>query len=181
MKQKGFSLPEMLVALAISSILIVGATRMLPVLQRNNLRMLTDMALQEEMQLMMFTLEKAVRRAGYCKGECVGEGLRISGTTQPCLLVRWDENSNGIWEGVDSAESDLHGYRLRNGSLESQRGVDNCDSGGWEKLNDPDTYSVDELGLVRNDKQIRITLGAYPRAFPARRITLERWIWAENL
>lgn len=181
MKQKGFSLPEMLVALAISAILLVGTTRMLPVLQRNNLHMLSALQLQEEMQLMMFTLEKAVRRAGYCKGTCTGNALNISGTTQPCLLVRWDENSNGIWEGVESADSDLHGYRLRSGSLETQRGVDRCDSGGWEKLNDPDTHIVDELHLQTQGNQIRIMLGAYSLLFPERRQTMERWITAENL
>ena len=64
MKQTGFSLAEMLVALAISSVLLLSAARLLPVLQSNNLQTLMRFQLQEELQLMMFTLEKSVLRAG---------------------------------------------------------------------------------------------------------------------
>ncbi|WP_338577409.1 prepilin-type N-terminal cleavage/methylation domain-containing protein [Erwinia sp. E_sp_W01_1] len=68
MRQAGFSLPEMLIALAIGSVLLLGAARMLPLLQYNNLQTLMRFQLQEELQLIATTLEKAVRRAGYCKG-----------------------------------------------------------------------------------------------------------------
>lgn len=181
MKQGGFSLMEMLIALAVSSVLLVGAARVLPALQRHNLQTLMRFQLHEEIQLMMATLQKAVIRAGYCKGECAGgAGLRIAESGR-CFLVRWDENSNGRWEGTGSAESDFYGYRFRQGSLETQRGVDSCEGSGWEKLNDPATVILSDFQIVQNAKQIRLTLTAFARAFPQQPITLERWITAGNL
>lgn len=180
MRQAGFSLPEMLIALAIGSVLLLGAARMLPLLQYNNLQTLMRFQLQEELQLIATTLEKAVRRAGYCKGECAGKALSI-GESGHCLLVRWDGNSNGRWEGGENAESDLYGYRLREGSLEIQRGVDSCSGGGWEKVSDPATVLVEDFLVTRNEKQIRLRIAASAKAFPQQKIALERWITAGNL
>ena len=180
LKQTGFSLPEMLVAMAISSVLLLGAAKMLPQLQYNNLQTLMRFQLQEELQLITVTLEKAVRRAGYCKGKCAGKALS-TGESGRCLLVRWDGNSNGKWEGVESTESDLYGYRLREGSLEMQRGVDRCSGGGWEKVSDPATVTIEDFLVTTNEKQIRLAITASAKAFPQQKITVERWITAGNL
>lgn len=180
MKQSGFSLAEMLVALAISSVLLLSAARLLPALQRNNLQILMRVQLQEELQLMMFSLEKSVLRAGYCRGACSGPGLTI-GAGGRCLLVRWDENSNGKWEGVESSDSDFYGYRWRDGSLETQRGVDRCDGGGWERLNDPRTVTIEAFRVTKVDRQIRLVITAFAKAFPSVRLTAERWFTAANL
>lgn len=178
MTRAGFTLPEMLVALAISGVLMLGAARFLPLLQSNNLRILLTFQLQEELQLMMGTLEKSVRRAGYCHGACQGQGLKIA---EECLLVRWDENSNGKWEGPGSENSDYYGYRLRDGNLEGQRGVENCDGGGWEKMNDPASLRIDDFRILKQDRQVRLRLSGYARRFPQLPVTLERWVTAENL
>lgn len=180
MKQAGFSLAETLVALAISSLLLLSAAKLLPALQLNNLHTLMRFQLQEELQLMMFTLEKAVLRAGYCQGECGGQGLTLGGDGR-CLLVRWDENSNGKWEGVGSSDSDYYGYRWREHSLEMQRGVDRCEGGGWEKLNDPGTVTIEDFRVTRHGDQIRLVLTAFAKAFPFIRLTAERWLTAGNL
>ncbi|MDW8845646.1 prepilin peptidase-dependent protein [Erwinia sp. MMLR14_017] len=180
MKESGFSLMEMLVALAVSSVLLVGAARVLPALQCHNLQTLMRFQLHEEIQLMMARLQKAVIRAGYCKGECAGAALHIAESGR-CFLVRWDENSNGRWEGTGSAESDLYGYRFRQGSLEMQRGVDNCEGSGWERLNDPATVMLSDFHIIQHDKQIRLAISAFARAFPRQSVTLERWITAGNL
>ncbi|WP_332308373.1 prepilin-type N-terminal cleavage/methylation domain-containing protein [Erwinia typographi] len=46
MTERGSSLAEMLIALAISSVLLLSAARMLPLLQLNNLRTLMRFQLQ---------------------------------------------------------------------------------------------------------------------------------------
>lgn len=181
MKRGGFTLPEMLVALAISGVLMLGAAKFLPLLQIGNLRILLTFQLHEELQLMMSTLEKSVRRAGYCHGKCQGEGLQTIGEKNACLLVRWDENSNGRWEGPGNENSDYYGFRLRDGNLEAQRGVQSCDSGGWEKMNDPDSIVISDFRVLKQVRQIRLLLGGYARRFPQLPLTVERWITAENL
>ena len=181
MKQRGFTLPEMLIALAVGSVLMLGSARFLPALQVNNLRTLMSFQLYEELRLMLNSLEKAVRRAGYCAGDCVGQGVTIGTGGGTCLLVRWDENSNGKWEGTDNENSDYYGYRLRNGNLETQRGVSRCDSAGWEKLNDPASVTLRALQITQSDRQIRLLLTGYATAFPGVQLTLESWITAGNL
>ncbi|WP_034916683.1 prepilin peptidase-dependent protein [Erwinia sp. 9145] len=180
-KTSGFTLPEMLIALAIGSTLMMGAARMLPLLQMYNLRSLTMFQLKEEMQQMTTTLEKAVRRAGYCRGECQGDALKTDGISGTCLLVRWDENSNGKWDAVERDDSDFYGYRLRGGNLEVQRGVDRCDGTGWEKLNDPAVMVISDFRIVRQGRQVRLTLGGYAKVFPQQPVVTERWITAVNL
>ncbi|MCX8956876.1 prepilin peptidase-dependent protein [Erwinia psidii] len=180
-KATGFSLLEMLIALAISSLLLTGAARFLPQLQKANLRTLMMLQLNEELYLMMATLEKAVRRAGYCRGACEGPGLIMTQHPQTCLLVRWDENSNGTWEGVENQDSDYYGYRLRDGNLEAQRGVASCSAGGWEKLNDPATMTVTAFQVTRTGAKIRLKLSGIALAFPQSPVTLESWLTAKNL
>lgn len=78
-KTQGFTLLEMLIALAVSSLLMLGAARMLPQLQTQSLRLMLHARLHEELQQIMHTLEKAVRRAGYCHGHCQGPDYRTPG------------------------------------------------------------------------------------------------------
>jgi prepilin peptidase dependent protein B len=123
----------------------------------------------------MATLEKAVRRAGYCHGECGNGALQIR---ENCLLLRWDENSNGKWEGVSHAESDYYGYRLRQQQLEMQRGVDQCQSAGWERLSDPAFMTLEQFSVSQQGAQVRILLQGRAGRWLE---TVESWVEAENL
>ncbi|MEN4710475.1 prepilin peptidase-dependent protein [Pantoea agglomerans] len=175
MKMAGFSLLEMLIALAISAVVMLSAGRFLPLLLAENAGVMQRAQLRQELQQMMATLEKAVRRAGYCQGECGSEALQIR---ENCLLLRWDENSNGKWEGVSHAESDYYGYRLRQQQLEMQRGVDQCQSAGWERLSDPAFMTLEQFSVSQQGAQVRIVLQARAGRWLE---TVESWIEAENL
>lgn len=181
LKAQGFTLFEILIAMAIGSLLLIGAARTLPLLQAQNLRLLMQAQLHEELQQMMQTLEKAVRRAGYCNGTCQGKGLRIGRADGSCLLVRWDENSNGRWEGTGRDDSDFYGYRLRAKSLEMQRGVDNCEGSGWERLNDPRLMGISAFRLELRQRQVLVTLSGFAKARPDISLTVEHWLEAGNL
>lgn len=175
MKIAGFSLLEMLIAMAIGAVLTLSAGRFLPLLLAENAGMLQRAQLRQELQQMMATLEKAVRRAGYCHGECGSGALKISDN---CLLLHWDENSNGKWEGVSHAESDYYGYRLRQQQLEMQRGVDQCQSNGWERLSDPAFMTLEQFSVSRQEGQVRIVLQGRAGRWVE---TLESWTEGENL
>lgn len=175
MKMTGFSLLEMLIAMSISAVLMVGAGRFMPLLLGENLRLQQRVQLQTELQQILSTLEKAVRRAGYCQGECGSGGLTLA---ESCLLIRIDENSNGRWEGIGHGESDYYGYRLRQKQLEMQRGVDNCNGGGWERLSDPDFLSVEAFHVQREGQLVKILLQG--RAGQQDE-TMERWVEGMNL
>jgi prepilin peptidase dependent protein B len=175
LKIAGFSLLEMLIAMAISAVIMLSVGRFLPLLLAENADVLQRAQLRQELQQMMATLEKSVRRAGYCHGECAREALKIS---ENCLLLRWDENSNGQWEGVSHAESDYYGYRLRQQQLEMQRGVEQCQSAGWERLSDPAFMTVEQFSVSQQGRQVRIVLQGRAGRWLE---TVESWIEGENL
>lgn len=169
LKAAGFSLIEILIAMALSGILMLGALRLLPHLQRQNLQLQSQVRLQEELQQLLSVLEKAIQRAGYCHGSCQGTSLVLQAD---CLLVRWDENSNGRWEGPEHQESEWYGYRLRQQRLEMQRGVASCEGNGWESLSDPATHIVNQRVFTRSQQQVMLTLSGQSLSFPARTVTL---------
>lgn len=181
MNAQGFTLLEALLSMAIGSVMLIGAARMLPLLQQQNLQLQVQVQLNEELQQIMQTLEKAIRRAGYCHGRCGGEGLQINGATGHCLLIRWDENGNGKWEGAGREDSDYYGFRLRGKNIEMQRGVDRCDGGGWEKLNDPRVIVIDNVEIARSQRQVRIRMTGRSSAWPSISRRIEHWVIAENL
>lgn len=141
--QRGFSLAEVAVAMAIGSVLLVSAGRFIPALQRATLRQTQRSALQETLWQRLTAIAKQAQRAGYCNGACTGEPLTIAAA---CLLVRWDSNSNGVWEQAE----DVTGFRLREGVLETQRGASDCNGGGWDKMTDPATFEVTHFQVERH-------------------------------
>ncbi len=180
MKAGGFTLLETLLAMAMGSVMLLGAARTLPLLQQQNLRLQIGVQLNEELQQIVQTLDKSARRAGYCHGHCRGEAMQIRNGGH-CLLVRWDENSNGQWESPGREDSDYYGFRLRARNLEMQRGVDRCEGGGWEKLNDPRVIAIDDFRVDRNQRQIRLFLKGSSSIWPAQVQQVAHWLLAENL
>lgn len=121
MSRRGFSLAEALIAMAIGSLLLMGACRFLPALQRHILRQGEQLALENELWQRVHAVGKHLQRAGYCRGACGGAGLELAAGGE-CLIVRWDANSNGRWETSPAAAAESTGFRLRDGALETLRG-----------------------------------------------------------
>lgn len=83
MSRRGFSLAEALIAMAIGSLLLMGACRFLPALQRHILRQGEQLALENELWQRVHAVGKHLQRAGYCRGACGGAGLELAaGETQ---------------------------------------------------------------------------------------------------
>ncbi|WP_017349245.1 prepilin peptidase-dependent protein [Pantoea sp. A4] len=176
MKQCGFTLTEVLVALALSAILLLAAGRFLPLLLQENARMVQRAQLYQEAQLLLLALEKAVRRSGYCNGNCTGPALTIADSGR-CLLLRWDDNSNGRWEGPQHAASDYFGWRLRQQQLEAQRGVSQCQGNGWERVTDPAFMTVQAFGVEQRGAQVHLSLTLQSGQ---QQVTAQRWVLREN-
>ncbi len=147
-KQQGFSLTEVLIAMAISSVLLMSAARFLPALQRSIMVLTKQQELQEELWLRINGIGKHLQRAGYCAGKCEGEALKI-GLRGECVIVQWDENSNGRWETLPSAAAEQTGFRLNGDALETLRGATQCEGKGWERMTDPDRIRVQRFQVQR--------------------------------
>lgn len=73
--------------MAIGSLLLMGACRFLPALQRHILRQGEQLALENELWQRVHAVGKHLQRAGYCRGACGGAGLEPAAGGE-CLIVR---------------------------------------------------------------------------------------------
>jgi prepilin-type N-terminal cleavage/methylation domain len=147
---RGFSLLEVLISMAISSVLLLGASRFLPALQRGILMQTRQQTLEDDLWQRLYTIAKHLQRAGYCRGQCRGEPLELSQQGQ-CVIARWDANSDGVWQTSPAAEADSIGFRLQNGVLETLRGALTCEGKGWDKMTDPQTVTVTRFQVMRKN------------------------------
>lgn len=148
LNQHGFTLLETLIAMALSSIVLLGAGRLFPVLQRAVLQQYQKETLQESLWQLAFSVGKQLQRAGYCHGKCQGNGLALRKGGE-CVLLQWDSNSNGRWEPSGHSEAEQTGFRLNNNTLEAMRGATGCEGSGWEKISDPATMVIQKFSVTQ--------------------------------
>ena len=93
-----------------------------------------------------------------------------------CVIVRWDGNSNGIWELAPEADADSTGFRLRDGRW--KRGAASLTAAvKWEKMTNPAAITVTRFHVERQaisgfSPELIVTLGRRrnrTRVFPPRR------------
>lgn len=143
---RGFTLPEIMIAMSIGSMLMLSAAQIYPLMRQRSQSLGRHYQLDQLLHQTVFTLAKDLRRAGFCNGSCEGKPV-ITGHADgepegSCIIILYDLNRNGRWEKPGTADSEYFGYRLRQGGIEIQRGSADCGSSGWEKLLDPAEVSV---------------------------------------
>lgn len=154
----------------ISGLLLSGIMSLLPSFQRQSLMQYRAYRLEQALGQVLQTMEKDLRRAGYLfapKASQSEEEIRIisspSGSVKTCVLLNYDLNHNGRIEPVGASQSERFGYRWRQGTIERQRGVNDCQGGEWEKMLDPSEIIVSGLQIERRD--YRLTQGESGRYF----------------
>ncbi|HFZ8995512.1 TPA: prepilin peptidase-dependent protein [Citrobacter freundii] len=151
MNARGFSLLEVLIAMALSSMLLLSAASFLPSLQRVQLYGTQRLALEDEIWQCLYTVAKHLQRAGYCLGDCAGKGLVIAESGE-CVIVQWDANNNGLWDTVPQKDAEQTGFRLHNQTLETLRGAASCTDAGWDKMTDPDSIAIEAFHVERRNQ-----------------------------
>ena len=76
MNQHGFSLTEVLIAMAISSILLLSTSRFTGA-ATGSFAAIRAQEREEEIWQRLFAIGKQLQRAGYCAGNCQGQSLTI--------------------------------------------------------------------------------------------------------
>ncbi|MCC3719785.1 prepilin peptidase-dependent protein [Rouxiella badensis] len=185
LNEKGFTLPEVMLAMGIGSMLIMGAMQFLPMLRQRTQQLSQHYQLDQLLRQTARTLQKDFRRSGFCAGTCSGKSIVIgqaSGEAKnSCIVVAYDLNRNGRWEPVGHAESEYFGFRLRSGMLESQRGVNGCNAIGWERMLDPSEVSFSQFQVATTlgeggDPLIILNMAANWKKNPAISTRLDTWV-----
>ena len=184
-RQRGFSLAEVLVALAIGSVLLLSTSRFLPALQAALLRQTQSLALEDELWLRALTVAKHLQRAGYCRGVCSGQPL-ILGREGSCLLAQWDANGNGRWDPASSSAPEQFGFRLHDAALETLRGATSCEGKSWERITEPAMLQVQAFLVERQQRpgfapQLTVTLRAVLTHNPRQSATVQYSVTGYNL
>ncbi|WP_264193502.1 prepilin peptidase-dependent protein [Mangrovibacter yixingensis] len=164
--QSGFTLMEMMVALAISAVLLPSVLKVLPFLTLQVSRETQRMQLDDELWQLAFTVGKHIQRAGYCNGECVGAPIYLQ---SGCLVVQWDSESTGKWPVLPAAQPAQFGFRINGESLQTSRGAQNCQQGNWERITDPEWMVLTLFTIVPSPHDpavFEVSLAGYLRRYP---------------
>ncbi|WP_346826052.1 prepilin peptidase-dependent protein [Serratia inhibens] len=184
--ERGFTLPEVMLALTFGSLMMLAAAKTYPVLRQHSVDVGRHYRLESVLRQLAFGIEKDLRRAGFCAGICRGRALLIGHapgeTAGSCVIIAYDITRNGRWETI-GADAGYFGYRLRQGALEGQRGVTHCHGTGWERLLDNDevrieTFSVKSVAGSSGKTWVMLSLAGRSKADDAIRRNL---LWAINM
>ncbi|QTF09611.1 prepilin peptidase-dependent protein [Brenneria izadpanahii] len=152
-RQQGFTLPEILLALALGSLIMLSAAQLYPLLRMQSRNSAQYFRLEQLFSQTAFAIEKDIRRAGFCAAACQGKAISIGSypgeMAHSCFNVSYDLNRNGRWDGGERQDGESFGYRLRAGALEIQSGAHNCQGDRWEKLFDPQEVTLTQFRLQR--------------------------------
>ncbi|CAI1879482.1 prepilin peptidase-dependent protein [Serratia plymuthica] len=184
--ERGFTLPEVMLALTFGSLIMLAAAKTYPVLRQHSVDVGRHYRLESVLRQLAFGIEKDLRRTGFCAGNCRGRALLIGHApgeaVGSCVIMAYDITRNGRWETL-GADAGYFGYRLRQGALEGQRGVTHCHGTGWERLLDNDevrieTFSVKSVAGSSGKTWVMLSLAGRSKADDAIRRNL---YWAINM
>lgn len=177
LKKMGFSLIELIIAMAIGAAVLLIATSSVLTLAHSLNALHQRMVLESELRLLTQTLSLQLTRAGYIAYSNLDENSsasQLSSNQLPpalevdrhpshapnsCVLFAYDKNHDG--EISASSPSELLGFRLHDKALEYRVAGKSCSQSGWHDLSDKkkievSAFSVTPLSHYINERVIKI-------------------------
>jgi type IV pilus assembly protein PilW len=170
---RGFSLVELMVALAAGLFILAGATFLYAEVVRANATVLRTAHLQQTLWSLASTMADDVRRAGYwSRAELALDGADANGFAPlhvvdgDCILYSYDEDGDDA-DGAPDPE-DRHGFRLNDGQVQIKTSdascgggaCDDCASGNWWFLTDPQAVRIGALTFSLAERALPVAGGA---------------------
>ena len=144
LRQQGFMLIDVLVAVALSSVLLLGTIRLFPALQRNILHEYQSASVRESVWQLAYRIGKHLQRAGYCRGVCVTPALQIEqGGSR--VLIQWQAPES---RSLSGGEYERTGYRLHQGTLQILKGRKEFTGELWEKISAPELMTLTHFSVT---------------------------------
>lgn len=154
--QGGFTFVEMLIAMLLSSVMMVSIAAMYPTLQHQSQSLYRLYRLEQSLRQVLRTIEKDMKRAGFSyspEGIPGNRGVKIGAYPQSaknsCVLIMYDLNHIGTTNSSNLDNAEQFGYRWAYGSIEQYHGATDCGGAGWDKLLDPSEIVVTKFLVTR--------------------------------
>ncbi|WP_392562755.1 prepilin peptidase-dependent protein [Orbus sturtevantii] len=174
MLNRGFSLFEMLLSLALTSLIMLSIVAFYPKFNLAIIKIYQQNRLEEATNQALYGLIKDIRRAGFIansKTNITKPAIEIN-STGDCIILRYDATSSGKWryDLSNPQRSDVFAYRYYKNSLDAQSGINNCHSTQtrWDKLFDPNEIDIIHFQakqyLHYTELNIAVQLKHYPTA-----------------
>lgn len=176
------SLLEALLVALLSSGVLLSASQLFVQLRMHHAQCYARQQQQQTVTQLLDVIEKDLRRAGYCAGHCqhtippIKIGAFAHEAPDSCLLLSYDLDSNGRLH----AEEESFAYRLRQGALESGRGMADCHSGQWRKISDERQWWVNRFLVTRHDQRYQLHLSLSPLHHREKHVSQTRWVVPNN-
>ncbi len=163
MKQQGFSLIEMMVAMVLALIIMAGAFAGFMAMANSSRDSLRSDRLNHNLQAIMDVMVADLRRAGYWNSEAAVAPATnpfsvIDTATAGCVLYSYDRDADG-----QIGTNERFGFKLSNGAVwmrSSGTSVTNCNDGTWERISDEEGITITALTFTQTVKCVNGTTGA---------------------
>lgn len=191
---RGFTLVELLVALALGVSLLAVLLHLFVTLSETNARLLRRQQLHAALQDLMALMARDLRRAGFTTLAAPGTPFAGPLTRGPhCILYRYDMDGDGRLDPDERA-----GFKLEDGALLAKRSDRDCGTtpcagcatGRWWRLNDPERVRITGLRFQETSRMlpgnggrlrgVEIILQGTLRRFPQERQTLRTFLLPPN-
>lgn len=180
-RQAGFSLVEIMVAMALSLVLFGGLLNAYVATVKSSGELMTGAHLDNELHKLLDMMARDIRRAG-THGDpqslvttgvnpfgIEGTGAYTGEAANSCLTFSYDWDSDGTLDF--SSPDELYGYRLKAGVVQSRNNGLACDADAtpnWEDVTDGNTYNITALQFTPTTvsvdeitvREMRISLSA---------------------
>lgn len=160
-RQRGLSLVELMVGVAIGLFVVAGATLLVSNQLGDNRRLLLETQIQQDLRATADIIVRDLRRSGYwgAAESGVWHGGAVAVATNPYTAVSpaasgvaATEVNFGYSRGVENGTldaTDQSGFRLTNGVIEMLAG-----GGGWQALTDATTLRITGFQVVVNTQEV---------------------------
>ena len=147
-KQSGFSLIEVVISMAVGSVLVAGVTSVYVDTIKNSADNVTSIRLEQDLQSIIQLISQEMRRVGY-DGDSVAGGdtdFGVKEITQSCIRYNYDmgANPNGI-----PADNETFAFRLVNYAVQFGSSVASCNDANatWVDINKESNVLITSFSL----------------------------------
>ncbi|WP_157670951.1 PilW family protein [Chitinibacter sp. GC72] len=172
LKNKGFTLVELLISTAIGLLILFGVLTMFIVNLSTSRQQTDQIKLTQQLRSTMDIMSSEIRRAGYwanAKNQIANSPAPTANTNPfytidtsdpTCIVFAYDQNTNGTLQS-----NEIFGFKYENGTIlvriiSTDTEINCSSSTGWQAITDPNKINVTGLTFSLNSQTCYRTNGA---------------------